>query len=73
MAKKTERTTTSLTIDKKDLAPFNELRARETGRRGIAVSQNEFIKFLLCLYREAAETDSTILEDARRKAEGRKW
>lgn len=69
MAKKAERGTTSLNINKEDLAPFNELRAKETGRRGASVSQNDFIKFLLCLYQEVVEQDSRILEEAQRREE----
>ncbi len=63
------RNTTVIAVNKKDLKPFNELRAKETGRRGEAVSQNEFIKFLLCLYRAA---DITILDEAQKMAEDEK-
>lgn len=49
------RTTTSLTIDKEDLAPLNELRAKESGRKGANVSQNEFFKELLNFYKAAKQ------------------
>lgn len=69
--KKADRNTTSLSINKEDMEPFNQLRAKETGRRGASVSQNEFIKFLLALYRVAAD-DSTIMDKAQKIAEERK-
>ena len=47
------RETTVININKEDLSPFNELRAKETGRRGKAVSQAGFIRFLTALYRQA--------------------
>lgn len=73
MAKKTktdkDRNTTVITVNKKDLKPFNELRAKETGRRGETVSQNEFIRFLMCLYKAA---DTAALDKAQKTAkEGR--
>lgn len=69
MVKKAERSTTSLTIDKEDLPQFQKLKAKEGGRRGAAVSQPEFIRFLLCLYQEVVEHDATILDEAQRRAE----
>ncbi len=63
-----DRSTTSLNINKEDVDPFNKLRAKETGRRGASVSQSEFIKLLLSLYRVVAD-DSTILDEAQRRAE----
>ena len=69
--KKADRITTSLSINKEDMEPFNQLRAKETGRRGASVSQNEFIKFLLSLYRVVAD-DSTIMDKAEKIAEERK-
>lgn len=65
---KKHRTTTSLNINKGDLGLFNELRAKETGRRGASASQNEFIRFLLSLYQVVAD-DSTILDKAQKRAE----
>ncbi len=62
-----ERSTTSITINKEDLPQFNKLKAKETGRRGASVSQNDFIRFLLCLYQEVVEQDSRILEEAQRR------
>lgn len=47
-----KRTTTSLTINKKDLPQFNKLRSRESGRKGKVISQNEFIKELLDFYKK---------------------
>ena len=65
--KKGDRSTTSLVIDKEDLKLFNELRARETGRRGVSVTQSKFIKFLLDLYKVVAEKDEAMLESAESK------
>jgi len=47
------RETTVININKEDLAPFNELRAKETGRKGKTVSQAGFVRFLTALYRQA--------------------
>lgn len=47
------RDTTVININKDDLEPFNELRAKETGRKGKVVSQNEFLKTLLDFYMAA--------------------
>lgn len=69
MVEKAERSTTSITIDKEDLPHFKTLKAKEGGRRGAAVSQPEFIRFLLCLYQEAADHDATVLDEAQRRAE----
>ena len=53
MKKKNTRETTVITIKKEDLVSFNELRAKEIGRRGKAVSQAGFVRFLTALYRQA--------------------
>lgn len=53
--KKEKRTTTSLTIDKDDLPMFNELRARESGRKGTNLSQNKFVKELLTFFKNAKQ------------------
>lgn len=65
------RDTTTVSVDK-DLVPqFNELRAKETGRRGVILSQQEFLHFLISLYKEVDEHDVTLLDEARKKAESR--
>lgn len=51
--KSNPRDTTVVNINKEDLEPFNELRAKETGRKGKAISQNEFVKTLLDFYKAA--------------------
>ncbi len=66
------RGTTSVSIDKETVPLFNELRAKETGRRGVIISQQEFLHFLISLYKVVAEHDVTILEEAQKRAEERK-
>jgi len=65
-----DRSTTSVNINKEDVEQFNQLKAKETGRRGASTSQQEFIKLLMSLYRVVAD-DSTILDEARKRAESR--
>lgn len=61
---------TVITIDRDILPLFNELRAREAGRRGVGtVTQSNFVRFLLALYKQVE--DSTVL-DAARKSVGEK-
>lgn len=58
---------TVITIDRDILPLFNELRAREAGRRKVGtVTQSNFVRFLLALYKQIE--DSTILEAARESA-----
>ena len=66
-----DRSTTSVNINKEDVEQFNQLKAKETGRRGASTSQQEFIKLLMCLYQGVLEHDSTLIDEARKKAESR--
>lgn len=70
-SKKDDRTTSSLTINKEDIKRFNEARAVESGRRKAVIPQQEFIKFLTCLYNKVLRHDATILDEARKEAESR--
>ncbi len=72
MAKKSKkdiRTTSSLAVNKDDIEQFNEVRAVESGRRKAVIPQQEFIKFLTCLYKTVLQHDATILDEAQRRAE----
>jgi hypothetical protein len=44
------RETTVININKEDINSFNEMRAKEGGRRGRAISQAAFAGFLISLY-----------------------
>jgi len=69
--KKDDRTTSSLNINKEDREQFNQARAVESGRRKAVMPQQEFIKLLMCLYQVVLEHDSTLIDEARKRAESR--
>jgi len=69
--KKDDRTTSSLNINKEDREQFNQARAVESGRRKAVIPHQEFIKLLMCLYQVVLEHDSTLIDEARKRAESR--
>ncbi|MDD3813242.1 MAG: hypothetical protein PHZ02_01240 [Desulfocapsaceae bacterium] len=67
---KNTRKTTVININKNDLKPFNEIRAKETGRIKKIISQNTFVNFLIELCRQAEGSQKDAAWKKLEKKEG---